>query len=79
MIGVGALAAAALPPGPGFVAEWLLLQSLLHGLGADGVLALVQRVIVSPGVSGRRRRRREIILAPGKDMSHRNVAHTTSA
>ena len=43
------------------------------------LLALVQRVIVSPGVSGRRRRRREIIPAPGKDMGHGNVAHTTSA
>ena len=51
----------------------------LLALVADGVLALVQRVVVSPGVSGRRRRRREIILAPGKDMSHGNVAHTTSA
>ena len=51
----------------------------LLALVADGVLALVQRVIVSPGVSGRRRRRREIILAPGKDMGHGNVAHTTSA
>lgn len=51
----------------------------LLALVADGVLALVQRVIVSPGVSGRRRRRREIIPAPGKDMGHGNVAHTTSA
>ena len=51
----------------------------LLALVADGVLALVQRVIVSPGVSGRRRRRRGIILAPGKDMGHGNVAHTTSA
>ena len=51
----------------------------LLALVADGVLALVQRVIVSPGVSGRRRRRREIIPAPGKDMGHGNVAHTTRA
>lgn len=51
----------------------------LLALVADGVLALVQRVIVSPGVSRRRRRRREITPAPGKDMSHGNVAHTTSA
>ena len=51
----------------------------LLALVADGVLALVQRVIVSPGVSGRRRRRREITPAPGKDMGHGNVAHTTSA
>jgi formate hydrogenlyase subunit 3/multisubunit Na+/H+ antiporter MnhD subunit len=30
LFGMGALAAAALPPGNGFVSEWLLLQSLLH-------------------------------------------------
>jgi NADH:ubiquinone oxidoreductase subunit 5 (subunit L)/multisubunit Na+/H+ antiporter MnhA subunit len=30
LFGAGALAAAALPPGNGFVSEWLLLQSLLH-------------------------------------------------
>jgi hydrogenase-4 component B len=29
---VAALCAAALPPGNGFVSEWLLLQSLIHGL-----------------------------------------------
>jgi hydrogenase-4 component B len=29
--GLGALAASALPPGPAFVSEWLLLQSLIHG------------------------------------------------
>lgn len=57
VIGVGALAAAALPPGPGFVAEWLLLQSLLHGLGADGVLgaaavvAAVAVVALSAGLA----------------------------
>jgi formate hydrogenlyase subunit 3/multisubunit Na+/H+ antiporter MnhD subunit len=37
LIGVGALAAAALPPGNGFVSEWLLLQSLVHGQAAGGV------------------------------------------
>jgi hydrogenase-4 component B len=30
LFGAGALAAAALPPGNGFVSEWLLLQALLH-------------------------------------------------
>jgi formate hydrogenlyase subunit 3/multisubunit Na+/H+ antiporter MnhD subunit len=29
--GLGALAASALPPGPAFVSEWMLLQSLIHG------------------------------------------------
>jgi hydrogenase-4 component B len=33
---VGALAIAALPPLNGFVGEWLLFQSLLHGLAASG-------------------------------------------
>jgi formate hydrogenlyase subunit 3/multisubunit Na+/H+ antiporter MnhD subunit len=38
---VGALCASALPPGNAFVSEWLLLQSLVHGLGAAGVLSVV--------------------------------------
>jgi NADH:ubiquinone oxidoreductase subunit 5 (subunit L)/multisubunit Na+/H+ antiporter MnhA subunit len=44
LVGVGALAAAALPPGNGFVSEWLLLQGLIHslpGAGAPGVLVAV--------------------------------------
>jgi formate hydrogenlyase subunit 3/multisubunit Na+/H+ antiporter MnhD subunit len=41
LFGVGALAAAALPPGNGFVSEWLLVQGLIHGLpGADAVVAV---------------------------------------
>jgi hydrogenase-4 component B len=32
LFGLGALAAAALPPGNGFVSEWLLLQGLIHAL-----------------------------------------------
>jgi hydrogenase-4 component B len=32
----GALAAAALPPGNGFVSEWLLLQGLIHSLSGAG-------------------------------------------
>jgi formate hydrogenlyase subunit 3/multisubunit Na+/H+ antiporter MnhD subunit len=41
LIAAGALAAAALPPGNGFVSEWLLLQSLLHQGGDAGVVAAV--------------------------------------
>jgi formate hydrogenlyase subunit 3/multisubunit Na+/H+ antiporter MnhD subunit len=33
--GLGALAASALPPGTAFVSEWLLLQALVHGAGAE--------------------------------------------
>jgi len=36
LFAVGALAAAALPPGNGFVSEWLLLQGLIHSLSAQG-------------------------------------------
>ena len=32
LFGLGALGASALPPGNGFVSEWLLLQSLIHAL-----------------------------------------------
>jgi hydrogenase-4 component B len=39
--GLGALAASALPPGPAFVSEWLLLQSLIHGPGLDDVVASI--------------------------------------
>jgi hydrogenase-4 component B len=35
--GLGALAASALPPGTAFISEWVLLQSLIHGLPAPGV------------------------------------------
>ncbi|TCC24832.1 proton-conducting transporter membrane subunit [Kribbella speibonae] len=47
LFGVGALAAAALPPGNGFVSEWLLLQGLIHGLpGADAVVAVAMPLAV---------------------------------
>jgi formate hydrogenlyase subunit 3/multisubunit Na+/H+ antiporter MnhD subunit len=36
LVGVGALAASGLPPGNGFVSEWLLLQGLIHSLGGAG-------------------------------------------
>lgn len=46
--GVGALAAAALPPGPAFLSEWLLLQALVHGLSIGGVgIAIVMPVAVA--------------------------------
>jgi NADH:ubiquinone oxidoreductase subunit 5 (subunit L)/multisubunit Na+/H+ antiporter MnhA subunit len=48
LFAVGALAAAALPPGNGFVSEWLLLQGLIHGLpGADAVVAVAMPLAVA--------------------------------
>ena len=44
LVGFGALAAASLPPGNGFVSEWLLLQGLIHslvGVGSPGVIVAV--------------------------------------
>ncbi|WP_405959633.1 proton-conducting transporter membrane subunit [Streptomyces sp. NBC_00024] len=38
---VGALGAVALPPGNGFVSEWLLLQSMIHGLEVPGVTTAI--------------------------------------
>jgi formate hydrogenlyase subunit 3/multisubunit Na+/H+ antiporter MnhD subunit len=43
----GALAAAALPPGNGFISEWLLLQSLLHHANAGALLAIAAPVAVA--------------------------------
>ena len=44
LFGVGALGAAALPPGNGFVSEWVLLQGLIHsishGISAAPVVAV---------------------------------------
>lgn len=37
LFAAGALAASALPPGNAFVSEWLLLQSLVHGLPLNGI------------------------------------------
>jgi hydrogenase-4 component B len=46
--GIGALGAAALPITAGFVAEWTLLQSLIHGAGSqDRLVAMVMPVSVS--------------------------------
>ncbi|MEV0171981.1 proton-conducting transporter membrane subunit [Streptomyces sp. NPDC050803] len=41
LFAVAALGAVALPPGNGFISEWLLLQSLIHGLQAPGVAVAV--------------------------------------
>ncbi|MEU8223684.1 proton-conducting transporter membrane subunit [Kribbella sp. NPDC048915] len=47
LFGVGALAAAALPPGNGFVSEWLLVQGLIHGLPtADTVVTVAMPLAV---------------------------------
>jgi formate hydrogenlyase subunit 3/multisubunit Na+/H+ antiporter MnhD subunit len=45
--GIGALGAAALPLTIGFVAEWVLLQALIHGAGGNNrILAIVMPVAV---------------------------------
>ncbi|MET7339173.1 proton-conducting transporter membrane subunit [Nonomuraea sp. NPDC005650] len=41
LFAIGALCASALPPGNGFVSEWLLLQSLVHALPTAGVAGAV--------------------------------------
>lgn len=41
LFAVGALAASALPLGNAFVSEWLLLQSLVHGLPVSGVATAI--------------------------------------
>lgn len=41
LVTVGALGAAALPPGNGFVSEWLLLQALLHQAPGGGTVMIV--------------------------------------
>ncbi|MEU6201313.1 proton-conducting transporter membrane subunit [Streptomyces sp. NPDC047061] len=41
LFALGALGAVALPPGNGFISEWLLLQSLIHGLVVPGVAVAV--------------------------------------
>ncbi|MFI6054036.1 proton-conducting transporter membrane subunit [Streptomyces violascens] len=41
LFAVGALGAMALPPGNGFAGEWLLLQSLIHGLAVPGMATAV--------------------------------------
>ncbi|WP_405974845.1 proton-conducting transporter membrane subunit [Streptomyces sp. NBC_00988] len=41
LFALAALGAVALPPGNGFISEWLLLQSLIHGLRVPGVAVAV--------------------------------------
>ncbi len=43
--GLGALAGSALPLGPAFVSEWLLLQALVHGLAVGGIATAVMMPI----------------------------------
>jgi formate hydrogenlyase subunit 3/multisubunit Na+/H+ antiporter MnhD subunit len=47
LVAAGALAAAALPPGNGFVSEWLLLQSLLHQENTGTGLAIAAPIAVA--------------------------------
>ncbi|MEY9956676.1 proton-conducting transporter membrane subunit [Streptacidiphilus sp. MAP5-52] len=41
LFALAALGAVALPPGNGFVSEWLLLQSLIHGLAVPGLTTAI--------------------------------------
>ncbi|MFI6356538.1 proton-conducting transporter membrane subunit [Streptomyces sp. NPDC050743] len=41
LFALAALGAVALPPGNGFISEWLLLQSLIHGLKVPGVAVAI--------------------------------------
>jgi len=41
LFALGALGAAALPGGAGFPSEWLLIQSLIHGLAVPGIIVVV--------------------------------------
>ncbi|MFI1096378.1 proton-conducting transporter membrane subunit [Streptomyces sp. NPDC020917] len=41
LFALGALGAVALPPGNGFVSEWLLLQSLVHGMAVPGLATAI--------------------------------------
>lgn len=58
LFALGALGAVALPPGNGFISEWLLLQSMIHGLEVPGlttaiVLPLaVAAIALSAGLAG---------------------------
>jgi len=51
LFGIGALAASALPPGTAFVSEWLLLQSLVHGLPAAGTATAVTMPVAVAAVA----------------------------
>jgi hydrogenase-4 component B len=45
-VGIGALAASGLPPGNGFVSEWLLLQGLIHSLPVSGTPDVAVAVVM---------------------------------
>lgn len=51
MVGFAALAAAALPPGNGFVSEWLLLQGLIHSLTLGGTPPVIVAVTMPLAVA----------------------------
>ncbi|MGW7005574.1 proton-conducting transporter transmembrane domain-containing protein [Streptomyces sp. NPDC054933] len=51
LFAVAALGAVALPPGNGFVSEWLLLQSLIHGLAVPGVTTAVMLPVAAAVVA----------------------------
>lgn len=51
LFGLGALAATALPPGNAFVSEWLLLQSLVHGLPVGGTVSAVTMPVAVAAVA----------------------------
>jgi len=49
--GIGALAASALPPGAAFVSEWMLLQSLVHGLPAADTATVIAMLVAVAAVA----------------------------
>jgi len=50
LVAVGALGAAALPPGNGFVSEWVLLQSLIHSVEPGGSPMVAVSIPIAVGV-----------------------------
>ena len=48
LFALAALGAVALPPGNGFISEWLLLQALIHGLAVPG---LTTAVVLPPAIA----------------------------
>lgn len=50
LLAVGALGAAALPPGNGFVSEWVLLQALIHSVGTAGSPVVTVSIPIAVGV-----------------------------
>lgn len=51
MFGIGALAASALPLGAAFGSEWLLLQSLIHGVATAGMATAVAMPVAVAAVA----------------------------